>query len=78
VDQEIGHGALDFSCGSLQSTKLQCSRRRLRWTNETNAADQNELIILLPPEHSATTNTVVIINVEHITDSLTNRINLMG
>jgi hypothetical protein len=78
VDQEIGHGALDFSCGSLQSTRLQCSRRRLRWTNETNAADQDELIILLPPEHSATTNTVIIINVEHITDSLANRINLMG
>ena len=32
--------------GILQSTRLQYSRRRLRWTNETDAADQNELIII--------------------------------
>jgi hypothetical protein len=32
--------------GTLQSTRLQCSRRRLRWTNETDTADQNKLIIL--------------------------------
>jgi hypothetical protein len=32
--------------GILQSTRLQYSRRRLRWTNETNAADQNKLITL--------------------------------
>ena len=32
--------------GFLQSTRLQYSRKRLRWTNETDAADQNRLIIL--------------------------------
>ena len=76
VDHLEANGA--FPSSILQSIRLQCSCRRLRWTNETNAADQNELIILLPPEHSVTTNTVVIINVEHITDSLINRINIMG
>ena len=30
----------------LQSTGLQYSRKRLRWTNKTNTADQNRLIIL--------------------------------
>jgi hypothetical protein len=45
----------------------------LRWTNETNATYQNELIILLPPEHSAITNTIVMIHVEYITDLLTNK-----
>ena len=30
----------------LQSTRLQYSRGRLRWTNETDAADRNRLITL--------------------------------
>ena len=44
VDHSEANGA--FPSSILQSTRLQCSRRRLRWINEANAADQNKLIIL--------------------------------
>ena len=71
VDHLVADGA--FPSSAPWSTRLQCSHKGLRWTNETNAADQDELIILLPPEHSAITNTVVIIHVEYITDLLTNK-----
>ena len=44
VDHSKANGA--FPSSILQSTGLQCSRRRLRWINEANATDQNKLIIL--------------------------------
>jgi hypothetical protein len=44
VDHLEANGA--FPSSILQSTRLQCSRRRLRWTNEANTTDQNKLIIL--------------------------------
>jgi hypothetical protein len=71
VDHLMADGA--FPSRAPWSTRLQYSHRGLRWTNETNAADQNELIILLLPEHSAITKTVVMIHVEYITDLLTNK-----
>ena len=66
--------------GILQSTRLQYSRRRLRWTNETGATDQNRLIIL----NSTSTRTFSNCNVMLITHEkcitnlhMTKKINLM-
>jgi hypothetical protein len=61
VDHSEANGA--FPSSILQSTGLQCSRRRLRWINEANAADQNKLIIL----NFASTRTFSNYNVERTT-----------
>jgi hypothetical protein len=61
VDHLEANGA--FPSSILQSTGLQCSRRRLRWTNEANAADQNKLIIL----NFASTRTFSNYNIERTT-----------
>ncbi len=61
VDHLEANGAFPFSI--FQSTKLQCSRRRLRWTNEANTADQNKLIIL----NSTSTRTFSNYNIERTT-----------
>ena len=44
VDHSEANGA--FPSSILRSTGLQYSRRRSRWINEANTADQNKLIIL--------------------------------
>jgi hypothetical protein len=61
VDHLEADGA--FPSSILQSTRLQCSRRRLRWTNEANTADQNKLIIL----NSTSTRTFSNYNIERTT-----------
>ena len=66
--------------GILQSTRLQYSRSRLWWTNETDVADQNRLIIL----DSTSTRTfnnyniVIITHEKYITNlHMTNKIDLI-
>jgi hypothetical protein len=61
VDHLEANGA--FPSSILQSTRLQCSRRGLRWTNEANAADQNKQIIL----NFTSTRTFNNYNIERIT-----------
>jgi hypothetical protein len=61
VDHLEANGA--FPSSILQSTRLQCSRRRLWWTNEANTADQNKLIIL----NSTSTRTFSNYNIERTT-----------
>jgi hypothetical protein len=61
VDHLEANGA--FPSSILQSTRLQCSRRRLQWTNEANTADQNKLIIL----NSTSTKTFSNYNIERTT-----------
>jgi hypothetical protein len=66
--------------GILQSTRLQYSRRRLRWTNKTNAADQNRLIIsdFTSTRTFSNHNTVVTTHEKHITNlHITNKIDLI-
>jgi hypothetical protein len=64
VDHSEANGA--FPSSILQSTGLQCSRRRLRWINEANAADQNKLIIL----NFASTKTFSNYNIERTTHGI--------